>query len=237
LRIEKSTQDKNMTQKIPTDMIADSAVTTAKIADSAVTTAKIADDAVTLVKMASGTAGNLITYDASGDPAAVSTGTANQVLTSNGAGAAPTFQDAGSGGKVLQVVQSVNAGVASTSSTSLTGSGISASITPSATSSKVLAMVQFTWSNSGSNTGRFSLLRGATNLTPAGSVGLSSQANRVDSGWSTTVAYSYLDSPSTTSSTTYEISFMATSGTTYIGDNSGNTHDGCIIITLMEIGA
>jgi len=66
--------------------------------------ATIADDAVTLAKMASGTAGNLITYDASGDPAAVSTGTANQVLTSNGAGAAPTFQDAGGGGG-LQSVQ------------------------------------------------------------------------------------------------------------------------------------
>ena len=52
----------------------------------------IANDAVTLAKMASGTDGNLITYDASGDPAAVATGTATQVLTSNGAGAAPTFQ-------------------------------------------------------------------------------------------------------------------------------------------------
>ena len=51
-----------------------------------------------LSDLRAGTAGNLITYDASGDPAAVSTGTANQVLTSNGAGAAPTFQDAGGGG-------------------------------------------------------------------------------------------------------------------------------------------
>jgi hypothetical protein len=44
-----------------------------------------------------GTAGNLITYDAAGDPAAVATGTAAQVLTSNGAGAAPTFQDVAGG--------------------------------------------------------------------------------------------------------------------------------------------
>lgn len=73
-------------------------VDTADIADLAVTTAKIADDAVTLAKMAAGTAGNLITYDASGNPAAVATGTATHVLTSNGAGAAPTFQAAGGGG-------------------------------------------------------------------------------------------------------------------------------------------
>jgi hypothetical protein len=55
-------------------------------------TAGLVDDAVTLAKMAAGTAGNLITYDASGNPAAVATGTAGQRLTSNGTGAAPTFQ-------------------------------------------------------------------------------------------------------------------------------------------------
>jgi len=52
----------------------------------------ISDNAVGLVQMAGGTDGNLITYDASGDPAAVTTGTSGQVLTSNGAGTAPTFQ-------------------------------------------------------------------------------------------------------------------------------------------------
>jgi hypothetical protein len=65
-----------------------------------VATAMIADDAVSLAKMASGTDGNLITYDASGNPAHVATGSSGQVLTSNGAGAAPTFQ-AAAGGKVV----------------------------------------------------------------------------------------------------------------------------------------
>jgi len=44
--------------------------------------------------MAAGTDGNLITYDASGDPAYVTTGTSGQVLTSGGTGVAPTFQAA-----------------------------------------------------------------------------------------------------------------------------------------------
>ena len=57
-----------------------------------VKTSGIADDAVTLAKQAGGTDGNLITYNTSGDPAAVTTGNNGQVLTSNGAGAAPTFQ-------------------------------------------------------------------------------------------------------------------------------------------------
>jgi len=52
------------------------------------------DNSVTLAKMASGTDGNLITYDASGDPAYVTTGTSGQILTSGGTGVAPTFQTA-----------------------------------------------------------------------------------------------------------------------------------------------
>jgi len=76
-------------------------------ADGTITTAKIADDAVTLAKMAGGTDGNLITFDANGDPAYVSTGTSTQVLTSNGAGAAPTFQDAAGG--AWEFVESVTA--------------------------------------------------------------------------------------------------------------------------------
>ena len=52
------------------------------------------DDTVTLAKMAPGTDGNIISYDASGNPVAVATGSAAQVLTSAGAGAPPTFATA-----------------------------------------------------------------------------------------------------------------------------------------------
>ena len=57
-----------------------------------VTSGLIADNSVGLAQLDGGTDGNLITYDASGNPSHVATGSANQVLTSNGAGAAPTFQ-------------------------------------------------------------------------------------------------------------------------------------------------
>ena len=49
------------------------------------------DDSVGLSQMAGGTDGNLITFDASGNPAYVATGSSGQVLTSAGAGAPPTF--------------------------------------------------------------------------------------------------------------------------------------------------
>jgi hypothetical protein len=48
--------------------------------------------------MASGTDGELITYDASGNPAKVAVGTVDHVLTSGGVGVAPTFQAAAAGG-------------------------------------------------------------------------------------------------------------------------------------------
>jgi len=60
-----------------------------------ITTPAVTDDSVTLAKMASGTDGNIISYDASGNPVAVATGSAGQILTSAGAGAPPTFATAG----------------------------------------------------------------------------------------------------------------------------------------------
>ncbi len=71
-------------------------IITPAVTDLNVTSGKIADDAITLAKMAPGTDGNLITYDASGNPVAVATGTAGQILTSAGAGAPPTFATAAS---------------------------------------------------------------------------------------------------------------------------------------------
>ena len=60
----------------------------------------ISDDAVTLAKQAAGTDGQIITYDASGNPTAVGPGTDGQVLTSTGAGSPPAFEaiPAGVGG-------------------------------------------------------------------------------------------------------------------------------------------
>jgi hypothetical protein len=52
----------------------------------------VADNSITLAKMAGGTDGQVITYDASGDPVAVGPGTDGQVLTSTGAGSPPAFE-------------------------------------------------------------------------------------------------------------------------------------------------
>lgn len=52
--------------------------------------------------LASGTDGELITWDAAGNAATVAVGTATHVLTSNGAGAAPTFQAAAAAAAVKE---------------------------------------------------------------------------------------------------------------------------------------
>jgi hypothetical protein len=93
---------------VDTTALGADSVTSAKIADDAIDsehytngsidTAHIADNQITLAKMAGGTDGNIISYDASGDPVAIATGSDGQVLTSTGAGSPPAFEDAAGGG-------------------------------------------------------------------------------------------------------------------------------------------
>ena len=75
--------------------------------DGSIDTEHLSDNLVTLAKMASGTDGNLISYDASGDPVAVATGTSGQVLTSAGSGAPPVFADAAGGGAMDKLAEVV----------------------------------------------------------------------------------------------------------------------------------
>ena len=80
-------------------------VITPSVTDANITTAKVTDNAITLAKMASGTDGNIISYDASGNPVAIATGSDGQVLTSTGAGSAPAFEALPAGGTEWQAVK------------------------------------------------------------------------------------------------------------------------------------
>lgn len=88
-------------------------------------TSQLANDAVTLAKMASGTDGNIISYDASGNPVAVATGSAGQILTSAGAGAPPTFAAAGANTPAfLAYANSDQGSIGSDTYTKLTNYGV-----------------------------------------------------------------------------------------------------------------
>jgi len=66
--------------------------------DGTVDAGTLATDSVSLTEMASGTDGNIISYDASGNPVAIATGSDGQVLTSTGAGSPPAFEAIPAGG-------------------------------------------------------------------------------------------------------------------------------------------
>jgi hypothetical protein len=82
---------------IDNEHLADDAVDSDELAEGAVDTAHIADNQITLAKMAGGIDGNIISYDANGDPVAIATGDDGQVLTSAGADNPPAFEDAAGG--------------------------------------------------------------------------------------------------------------------------------------------
>ena len=103
----------------------------------------LTNDIVTLAKMAAGTDGNIISYDASGNPVAIATGNDGQVLTSTGAGSPPAFEALPGGGKILQVVNASKTQQTATTSQSFVDVGVSVAITPSASNSKILVLSHF----------------------------------------------------------------------------------------------
>ena len=80
------------------------------------------NNTVNLAQLASGTDGELFTWDTSGDPAKVAVGTATHVLTSGGAGVAPTFQAAA--GSTVATEQSTASGTTFTFSSIPAGTSL-----------------------------------------------------------------------------------------------------------------
>ena len=100
-----------------------------KPANKPVNQTDIEDDAISLAKLAGGTDGNIISYDASGNPVAIATGNDGQVLTSTGAGSPPAFESVvipTSRPNAKNLVINSNMAVAqrSTSVTGITGNGV-----------------------------------------------------------------------------------------------------------------
>jgi len=207
--------------------------------------------------MAGGTDGNLITYDASGDPAYVTTGTSGQVLTSGGTGVAPTFQTAAGGGKVLQVVSSTTTSTVSGTnkmSDDSWATALSVSITPTSTSSKIYVMYSIDLAVGTSTNGNCStptkLVRDSTDICIGDASGIRNRVTTIHQYFQNytsaqSINVNYLDSPSTTSATTYYVksAVRGTGACTWYMNRTGydaSTSEGArsaSTITVMEIGA
>lgn len=151
-------------------------------------------------------------------------------------------------GSVLQVVSVIKTNSFTTTSTSLVDiTGLSVSITPTSASSKILIFVNVrgTTSDGTANSGDSGivLLRGSTTIavSTAGSflnwMGQLSGRNIGSTAVTASASVSFLDSPSTTSSTTYKLQGLASGGTLYINRDQDGNNGSVSSITLMEIAA
>jgi hypothetical protein len=178
-------------------------------------------------------------------------GTSGQVLQTNGSGVL-SFGTAG-GGKVLQVVSTNKQDTFSQSSTStfVDITGLSVTITPSATANKILVICNISYGGSANDIGAaFRLVRNSTAIgggTASGSrqSGITAANAKYNSRFDT-ANFNFLDSPSTTSSTTYKVQMICDVSiggrTAYINrtgqDTDDNSEDNARLsstITVMEI--
>jgi hypothetical protein len=178
------------------------------------------------------TKGDIFTF--STVDARLGVGANGTVLTADSAETTGLKWAAAGGGKVLQVVSTTYSTEATNTTSSFADSGLSLAITPSATSSKVLILCQV--GRTGTSTGSIHsvfqgrLVRGSTTIY--------SDIWALYSGSSMArlmgVHASYLDSPSTTSSTTYKLQFVDSgAGVSATCQTSGATSS----LILLEIGA
>lgn len=141
-------------------------------------------------------------------------------------------------GSVLQVVQSSYSTFTSSSSSTYADTGLSASITPSSSSNKVLVFASMVGVGKYNGNTKVSLMlvRNSTNIenfsTETASSGWNS-TTQVDVG---TTSCIILDSPATTSSTTYKVQLASTGNVSwaFINNVNGSPEIGCTL-TLMEI--
>ena len=155
-------------------------------------------------------------------------------------------------GSILQVKQTVKTDTDTTTSQESYGdvTGMSVSITPSSDSNKILIQIALgrVGSTSANRTTMFRIMRGTTAIAIGDTAGVRSVGTFATSDYSTTYSpggagFTFLDSPSTTSATTYKLQWSGQAGETHrlngSGSNADNVdapHTRCVsTITVMEV--
>ena len=173
------------------------------------------------------------------------TASADQLWTTTSA-TATDFQAAAAGGKIGQVLQAVTTDTATYGTQTFADiSGITIDITPAATSSKILVMTDMLLSTTGGYSCAIRMMRDSTAIylgTAAGNRPASSKStiSRV-SVQPFSLPAIYLDSPSTTSATTYKVQWLVETGAAIYRGRSVNDGDDAYrgrtadSITVMEV--
>lgn len=151
-------------------------------------------------------------------------------------------------GAIVQVVSTTKTDTFSTTSTSFTDiTGLSVSITPKSTSSKILVRYTVNQGKSATNTSAYRILRDSTAIAIGDAAGSRTRAtNSSLVGGSTpeielmTIANEFQDSPASVSAITYKIQVLTNGGTVHINRNgtdsdASTTFRSVSTITVMEI--
>ncbi len=186
------------------------------------------------------TTGDIYYASSANTPARLGIGSTGNVLTV--ASGIPSWAAPAGGGKVLQVVQQDLSTATSSTSASFADTGLSLSITPTSASSKVLVMVSVQLQSYRGNNAAgwsFNIIRGSTSVWETNGI----RVYQEQSGTATVLAVPnsafYLDSPNTTSSTTYKVQMKpeSTANSSNVTINSNDYGTARSTITLLEIGA
>jgi len=194
--------------------------------------------------VSSGSAGLKYSSDSSGVLALQTNGTtAVTVDTSQNVSLAGTLTTSSRGiakasmpaGSVLQVVTGSTSTQVTNSTSTYTDTGVTATITPTSATSKILILTQvqgiFKSGDNNSNRVNMQLFRGATSLDIAGAVLFSSGTSFY---FRATFGHSYYDAPATTSATTYKWQFNNAENTASVAVQK-DSNSGASQIILMEI--
>ena len=157
---------------------------------------------------------------------------------------------AGNAGIGSNVVSTTKTDVFTTASTSFTAlTGLSATITPTSATSKILVTATVMVGANSNNIGYLQLLRGASDLIVADSPGSRTaswtgfMANFASAGFVVAPqTVTFLDSPSTTAATTYSVNIRVNGGTWYVNrseqdENNADNVRGVSTITAIEVAA
>jgi hypothetical protein len=172
------------------------------------------------------------------------------ITTDDIAASAITRAKIGYAGAILQVVTTNKTDTFTTSSTSYADvTGLSVTITPSSSASNIIVSLSMCFSGDNTTNAYVRLVRGSTAIAIGDANGsrirftMSNYQGSASSNFAPTSGVLFLDSPATTSATTYKVQMQNQgTGTVYVNrsptyTDSSSSGTGISIITVMEVAA